>query len=420
MAEAKVPPSVELFKEFQERLGAGRLDLTGVVKLGAQYLLQVAVESEVKALLGREFYQHAAPDQRENGRRSGYEDRRILTAEGAVPVKMPQVRDGKKPFHSKIVEAYVARTASLEDLVSRMYVHGLSTRDVEVVLQDLLEGRGISRSVVSQLTERLAEDFEQFRKRSLREEWFWYVFLDGTYVKYRIESERKEPILAAYGIREDGRKVLLGVAPGSRESTGAWKGFLNDMRQRGLRTPLMVISDGNPGVMAAIEEVWPHSLRQRCQKHRMENVLERVPVDHQGEVKATIHTAFHHEGSYEEGLAQARKVVEKYEKRFPEAMRILSQDLEACLTVLRLPLKHRRVVRTTNLLERLFGENRRRTKVIPHFFQEGAAMKLIYATLIAASRKWRGVEITTVMYRDLSELREEVLPKHEWQLKATA
>jgi putative transposase len=420
VAEAKVPPSVELFKEFQERLGAGRLDLTGVVKLGAQYLLQVAVESEVKALLGREFYQHAAPDQRENGRRSGYEDRRILTAEGAVPVKMPQVRDGKKPFHSKIVEAYVARTASLEDLVSRMYVHGLSTRDVEVVLQDLLEGRGISRSVVSQLTERLAEDFEQFRKRSLREEWFWYVFLDGTYVKYRIESERKEPILAAYGIREDGRKVLLGVAPGSRESTGAWKGFLNDMRQRGLRTPLMVISDGNPGVMAAIEEVWPHSLRQRCQKHRMENVLERVPVDHQGEVKATIHTAFHHEGSYEEGLAQARKVVEKYEKRFPEAMRILSQDLEACLTVLRLPLKHRRVVRTTNLLERLFGENRRRTKVIPHFFQEGAAMKLIYATLIAASRKWRGVEITTVMYRDLSELREEVLPKHEWQLKATA
>jgi putative transposase len=420
VAEAKVPPSVELFKEFQERLGAGILDLTGVVKLGAQYLLQVAVESEVKELLGREYYQHAAPDQRENGRRSGYEDRRVLTAEGAVPVKLPQVRDGKKPFHSKIVEAYVARTASLEDLVSRMYVHGLSTRDVEVVLQDLLEGRGISRSVVSQLTERLAEDFEQFRKRSLREEWFWYIFLDGTYVKYRIESERKEPVLAAYGIREDGRKVLLGVAPGSRESAAAWKSFLNDMRQRGLRTPLMAISDGNPGVMAAIEEVWPHSLRQRCQKHRMENVLDRVPVEHQEEVKAAIHAAFHHEGSYEQGLAQARKVVEKYEKKFPEAMRILSKDLESCLTALRVPLKHRRVVRTTNLLERLFGENRRRTKVIPHFFQEGAAMKLIFATLMAASRKWRGVEITTVMYRDLSEIREEVLPKQEWQLKATA
>ncbi len=93
---------------------------------------------------------------------------------------------------------------------------------------------------------------------------------------------------------------------------------------------------------------------------------------------------------------------------------------EACLTILKLPLKHRRVVRTTNLLERLFGENRRRTKVIPHFFQEAAAMKLIYATLVAASRKWRGVELTTVMYRELARLREEVLPKEEWQLKATA
>jgi transposase-like protein len=420
VVEAKVPPSVEMFKEFEGLLKEGKLDLGAVVKRGAQYLLQCAVELEVKDLLGRDYYQHASPEQREQGRRSGYEGRRVLTGEGAVEVKLPQVRNGKKPFHSKIVEAYVARTASLEDLVNRMYVHGLSTRDVEVVLQELLEGRGISRSVVSQLTVRLAEDFEKFRRRSLREEWFWYLFLDGTYVKYRVESEKKEPVLAAYGIREDGRKVLLGLAPGSRESTAAWKSFLNDMRSRGLRAPLVVTSDGNPGVRAAIEEVWPHSLRQRCQKHRLENVLDRVPTEHHEDFKKSIFAAFHHEGSHEEGLALAKKVVEKYEKKFPEAMRILSEDLEACLVVLKLPLKHRRIVRTTNLLERLFGENRRRTKVIPHFFQEGAAMKLIYATLVAASRKWRGVEITTVMYRELSELRDEVLPKQEWQMKAIA
>jgi len=420
VVETKVLPSVAMFKQFQEQLGEGKLNLSGVVKLGAQYLLQCAVEYEVKELVGRDYYQHAAPEQQDNGRRSGYERRRVLTAEGAVEVKLPQVRDGKRPFHSKIVEAYVARTASLEDLVSRMYVHGLSTRDVAVILQELLEGRGISRSVVSQLTERLAEDFERFRKRSLREEWFWYLFLDGTYVKYRIESEKKEPVLAAYGIREDGRKVLLGVAPGSRESTAAWRSFLNDMRQRGLRAPLVVTSDGNPGVMAAIEEVWPHSLRQRCQKHRMENVLDRVPREHHAELKAAVYGAFHHEGSYEEGVAIARKVVEKFDKRFPEAMRILTEDLEACLTVLKLPRKHRRIVRTTNLLERLFGENRRRTKVIPHFFQEAAAMKLIYATLVAASKKWRGVELTTEMYRELAALRDDVLPKEEWAIKATA
>ncbi len=409
-----------MFKEFQERLREGKLDVTSVVKLGAQYLLQCAVELEVKDVLGRNYYQHSAPEQQENGRRSGYEKRRVLTGEGSVEVKLPQVREGKRPFHSKIVEAYVARTASLEELVTRMYVHGLSTRDVGVIMQDLLQGRGISRSVVSQLTERLAEDFDRFRNRPLGDEGFWYIFLDGTFVKYRVESERKEPVLAAYAIREDGRKVLLGLAPGSRESTAAWRSFLNDMRERGLRAPLVVTSDGNPGVIAAIEQVWPHSLRQRCQKHRMENVLDRVPQQHHEEVQAAIYGAFHHEGSYEEGLTVARKVVDKYEKKFPEAMRILSEDLEACLTILKLPLKHRRVVRTTNLLERLFGENRRRTKVIPHFFQEAAAMKLIYATLVAASRKWRGVELTTVMYRELARLREEVLPKEEWQLKATA
>ena len=420
VVETKVLPSVTLFKHFQERLAEGALDLGGVVKLGAQYMLQCAVELEVKELLGRDYYEHAVADDPAEGRRSGYGRRKVLTGEGTVEVRLPQVRDGKRPFHSKIVEAYVARTASLEDLINRMYVHGLSTRDVETVLQELLEGRGISRSVVSQLTDRLGEDFERFRQRDLSKEWFWYIFLDGTFVKYRIESERKEPVLAAYGIREDGKKVLLNVAPGNRESTAAWRSFLNDMRSRGLRAPLVAISDGNPGVMAAIEEVWPHSWRQRCQKHRMENVLDRVPVEYQNEVKAAIHTAFYHEGTHEEGLAVGRKVIEKYERKFPEAMKLLAEDLDACLTVLKLPLKHRRIVRTTNLLERLFEENRRRTKVIPHFFQESAAMKLIYATLVAASKKWRGVEMSTSLYASLSSLRDEHLPKEEWRLKAVA
>lgn len=420
MVDAKVLPSVSLYKDFEERMRDGGLGLSGIVKLGAQYMLQVAVEMEVKEMLGRDYYQHSATaEEQAKGRRSGYEARRVQTAEGTVAVKLPQTREGKRPFHSKIVEAYVARTASLEELVNRMYVHGLSTRDVETILQDLLGGRGISRSVVSQLTERLGEDMERFRKRDLSGERFWYLFLDGTFVKYRIESEKKEPVLAAYGIREDGGKVLLGLAPGSRESATAWKSFLNDMRARGLRAPVLVTSDGNPGVISAIEEVWPYTLRQRCQKHRMENVLDRVPRNFHEELKRATFSAFHHEGTYEDGLAVAKKVVEKYEKKFPEAMKILGEDLEACLTVLKLPAKHRRVVRTTNLLERLFGENRRRMKVIPHFFQESAAMKLIYATLVAASRKWRGVQMPTDVFKELSSLREQIFPKEELRMKAT-
>lgn len=419
MAEAKVLPSTALYKQFEERMAAGGMELGDVVRLGARYLVQCAVEIEVKELLGREYYQHAA-ESREPGRRSGYLPRKIQTGEGSLEVKMPQVRDSKRPFRSRIVDAYVSRTASLEDLINRMYVHGLSTRDIETVMTELLEGKGVSKSVVSQLTERLAEDFEKFRKRDLSRERFWFIFLDGTFVRYRIEGERKEPVLAAYGIREDGKKVLLSIAPGSRESTTAWKSFINDMRSRGLRAPLLAISDGNPGVMAAIEEIWSHTLRQRCQKHRMQNVLDRVPKHCHTEVKTAIHNAFYHDGGYEEGLAVAHAVIKKLVGRFPEAMKIFAEDLEACLTVLKLPLQLRRGTRTTNLLERLFGENRRRTKVIPHFFEESAAMKLIYATLVAASTKWRGVEIDTSLYALLSSLRENVLPKEEYRLKETA
>jgi len=223
VAEAKVLPSVSLFKEFEARITRGDLDLGGVLKMGAQYMLQCAVEHEVRQHLGRDYYEHAAPEQAGAGRRSGYSDRKALSPDGTTAVKLPQLRDTKRPFHSKILDAYVARTSSLEDLVSRMYVHGLSTRDIETIMLDLLQGRGISRSQVSQLTERLAEDFEKFRRLDLSGSRYWYLFLDGTFVKYRIESERKEPILACYGLREDGKKVLLGVAAGSRESTAAWR-----------------------------------------------------------------------------------------------------------------------------------------------------------------------------------------------------
>lgn len=421
VVEVKVLPSVSLYKQFEERIRAGELGLDGVVKMGAQFLLQRAVEIEVREFVGRDYYKHAeTADEKRRGRRSGYEDRQVQTAEGSVAVKLPQVRGAGQPFHSKIVEAYVARTSSLQELVARMYVHGLSTRDIETVMKELLCGHGISRSLVSQLTQRLAEDFEAFRRRDLSGERFWCIFLDGTYLKYRLESERKEPVLAAYGIAEAGKKVLLSVAPGSRESTAAWRSFLNDLRQRGLKAPLAVTSDGNPGVMAAIEEVWPYSFRQRCQKHRMENVLDRIPPESRDELKAAIYEAFHHEGTYDEGLTILRKVVERYEKKFPEAMRILAIDVEACLTVLKLPKELRRIMRTTNLLERLFGENRRRTKVIPHFFEERAAMKLVYATLVAASEKWRGVTMTPAIYGQLMALRDQVIPKEEESIKASA
>ena len=272
---------------------------------------------------------------------------------------------------------------------------------------ELFSARGVSRSTVSKITERLHEDLEAFRKRNLSEENILYLFLDGTYLKYRVESDHKEPVLVAYGIREDGKKVLLHVGPGNRESYGNWKAFLHEMTRRGLKTPLLVVTDGNPGVLKAVEVVFPVALRQRCQKHKMNNVLGKAPKEASEILKKAIHQSFHAE-TYEDGLRIGKELIKKFRDRFPAAMACFEQDLEACLHCLRFPKEHHKRIRTTNLLERLFGENRRRVKVIPHFFDEKAGMKLVYATLIASSKKWRGVRMTPLISKRVDELWKEV------------
>jgi transposase-like protein len=291
-----------------------------------------------------------------------------------------------------------------------MYVTGMSTRDIETVFIDVFETKGVSRSTVSRVTERLHEDLEAFRRRDLSDENILYLFVDATYLKFRVESERKEPVLAAYGIREDGSKVFLHVGPGHRESYDNWLTFLREMTSRGLKTPLMVCSDGAPGLVRALNEVFPMALRQRCQKHRMENILGKAPREAHAMLKEAINRAFHAE-SYDEGWAHACQVIDQFKDRFPNAMACLAEDLEACLQCLRMPADHRKRVRTTNLLERLFGENRRRVKVIPHFFAEKAGLKLVFATMLAASRSWRGIKMNPILLRELDDVWETVFGK---------
>jgi len=409
----KVLPSVRLFNEFQEKILAGQMSLTDLVRHGARTMIQYAVELEVGQFLGREYYRNDPATTVTRGRRNGYESHTVLTGEGAIDIDLPQVRDvpeGSAKFHSKILEAYGSRTETLDEIICQMYVLGLSTRDIESAFGEVLEGRGVSRSTVSQITERLNEDLEAFRQRSLAEENILYLFLDGTYVKYRVESERKEPVLAAYGIDERGRKVLLHVGQGNRESYENWKTFLQEMTRRGFKTPLLTVTDGNPGVIQAVEEIFPLGLRQRCQKHRMENILGKAPKEVADELQKEIYRSFH-AASYEEGLRIGREIIAKFKSRFPDAMACLEDDLEACLQCLKLPAEHQKKIRTTNLLERLFEENRRRVKVIPHFFAEKAGMKLVYATLLATSKKWRGMQMNPFIQKQIDEVWQTIFEK---------
>jgi putative transposase len=164
----------------------------------------------------------------------------------------------------------------------------LSLRDIEQTMFDILSGEGVSRSVLSRITDQLHEDFENWRKRDLSKEEILYLFLDGAYWKLRQGASSKEAILVAYGIRWDGKKVLLHVAVGNKESYDCWLAFLHDLTERGLNEPMMVVTDGSPGAIKACKEIFPHALKQRCQVHRMRNILARVPKAVISEMKQLI------------------------------------------------------------------------------------------------------------------------------------
>ena len=406
----RVPPSQgmkPLLSQWMDGAEGADHPLDALVRLGAQYCLQVGIEHEVTEFLGRAHYQRRATGLQ--GYRNGYEPRALKTPMGLLGLALPQTRQTASPFHSRLVERLGTDGAALHRLVTGMYVRGLSHRDVEGLFQDTFGERIVSKSGVSRITAQWGESVRQWRERDLGQLKVVYLFLDAIYLAARAGTNEKEGVLAAYGLLEDGKKVLLHLALGHRESYDAWLSFLHEMTARGLQEPLLVIVDGNPGLKKALREVFPHALRQRCQVHKMRNLLAKLPRSIQAKMKQLIHQVFYAE-TFEEGVKRGRALIARFKARYPSAMACLEEDLEACLVHLKFPREHHVRLRTTNLLERTFGEGRRRTKVIGRFPTEGACLQLLYATLITASRTWRGVQMTPAILRQLDALRQQLFP----------
>ncbi|WP_276968562.1 IS256 family transposase, partial [Metallibacterium scheffleri] len=191
-----------------------------------------------------------------------------------------------------------------------------------------------------------------------------YLFLDAVFEPLRRTGTVKDGVLVAWGILSDGRRALLHMAMGGTESRDSWLEFLRDMVRRGLKVPLSITTDGAPGLMSAVEEMWPKSLRVRCWAHKSRNVLDKVPEDARAEMKAYL-AAVREAPTLDDGRQAAAALVAKFERLYPSAVRSFVDDLDASLAHLRLPAGHRKYMRTTNLIERSFEEERRRTKTIP-------------------------------------------------------
>ena len=231
-------------------------------------------------------------------------------------------------------------------------------------------------------------------------------------MKLAPDRDEKQPVLIAYAILASGQKVLLHIDLGDRESYEACLGFLRDMVERGLRGALLYCSDDCPGLRKALKAVWPRSLPQKCQAHKMRNILAKLPRSVQGHLSKQIHRVFR-AGDYDEGLRRGRALVEQYRDRYPRAMECLAKSLAECITCLKLPESHRRRVRTTNSLESAVGgieEGRRRTKVMNTIPDERAGFSLVHAVLVDVSKRWHGIRIAPGDLEKLAALRAQVEP----------
>ena len=369
-----------------EELAGQPLEL--IAREGAKLLLTVALEEEVTERLMRRPYERNQGKVR--GYRNGHRERQVSCGAGIIEIPVPRVSDTEETFRSRLLEAWQRRSKLLEETIPLLYVEGLSTRDFKRALKPLWGKSGLSRSSVSRANKALKEAFNNWRHRDLSLEEIIYLFLDGIYLGVRGNSRNKEAVLVAHGITRQGKRVVLHLSLGGKESTESWKGALNDLVERGLRRPQLIVTDGNQGLLKAIKDIWPEVARQRCAVHRIRNVLARVPKKKQDEIRKAV-TRIFYAACLDDARDEARQFLSRYSREFPTACEVLAKHLEECLTFYRFPERHWKHIRTSNVIERSFKEVKRRTRVVGRFPNETSALVMVFSLLEEKRMKWQKV-----------------------------
>lgn len=386
----------QMGRDLREELSDGK-ELSGsfFCRMGKLFVEQL-LSAEVAEALGRD--KNERREEGQAGYRNGYKARTLRTGEGKIELDVPQVRGLEEPYRSLIWQGLGSRSVSLEKLATEMYARGLSTRDIEDLLKELSEDGQtmlLSRSSVSHVTEVLWQEYEAFTKRDLSGFDVVYLFADAVHESLKQQAGCKQAVLVSWGILRDGSKVLLHMSLGNKESGESWLEHFRSLVGRGLPTPLTVTSDGAPGLIKSIEAMWPEAERIRCWVHKMRNVLDKVP-DEQRETVRRLLLDVRDAPDHQTGRERAAAFIEQYKAKLPSAVACFADDLEASLNHLKLPSLHHKSIRTTNLAERGFEEERRRSKVIPKFRTEKECLKLVFAVLWRASERWLKVKFTEI------------------------
>jgi putative transposase len=378
--------------------GAGRSLLDEIVRDGARQMLAAALRAEVAAYV-EQFVDQVDDHGRRLVLRNGYHrEREVLTAAGAVSVTAPRVNDrrvdpdtgARQRFSSAILPAWARKSPQMSEVLPLLYLHGLSTSDFGPALEQFLgSGAGLSASAISRLTAQWQDEARVFGQRDLSGTDYVYLWVDGIHLKVRLEQQ-KLCLLVMIGVRADGRKELVALADGYRESAESWADLLRDCRRRGMIAPVLAVGDGALGFWKAVREVFPATREQRCWWHKQANVLAALPKSAYPGALAAMREIYNAEDIDKAQIAIKAFEID-YGAKYPKAVAKIADDAEILLEFYKYPAEHWVHLRTTNPIESTFATVRLRTKVTKGPGSRAAGLAMAYKLIEAAQTRWRAV-----------------------------
>jgi len=368
--------------------------LDELAREGARRMIAAALEVEVDEYIQalrhlRDEAGHALVVR--NG--SSHHERTVMLGAGSIKIKAPRV-DDRRPEHrfsSRILPPYMRRSPQLEEALPVLYLRGLSTGDFKEALSALLgpEAVGFSATTITRLLKVWQEEYDAWRKRSLQGLEYVYLWADGVYFNVRLDQDRLA-CLVIVGVLPDGRKEVVALEDGYRESKESWASLLRDLKRRGMVAPTLAVGDGNLGFWAALREVYPETQEQRCWKHKLANVLDKLPKRLQPRAKSMLHEIMY-APDRESAMEEIARFAAEYEPRYPKAVETLAKDQDKMLTFYDFPAEHWLHLRTTNPIESSFATVKARTRQTKGAGSRRAGLAMAYKLLVGAEQRWRKI-----------------------------
>jgi len=358
-----------------------------------QEFVQSLLEEEVTELMGRKKSERRRAVDSSPVYRNGYgRGRRLTLGCGTVKVRRPRVRGLEGRFQSRVLPFFARRTKGVSELLPQLYLHGLALGDFDIALKGLLgEEAPVSANTVARLKERWQLEWEEWNRRSLEGLEVVFLWVDGIYVKAGLEKEKAALLVVIGGLR-DGRKTVLAVEPGYRESTESWSGVLRSLKERGMNCPCGVVGDGNLGIWGALSNVYPAALEQRCWNHKVLNVLDKLPKKVKLKAKRQLQSIVYSESQQEAEEKRDLFVLWCEREGYHRAGEALTRDWERMVTFYRFPKEHWKHLRTTNVVESPFAALRLRTDAAKRYRKTANATAVIWKMLMLAEQRFRRLD----------------------------